>query len=120
MFFSPQDLGSDTTYRTVLRCSKTDESESDAEGNCEAEVQGHTSNPASLEVAAIADTDDDYLVDTLVNEQKFINFELRRLLFVFFFFCISFSIYNLCKLQFKKNLCRKGCCGWEKSCPRCL
>ena len=80
----------------MLRCSKTDESESDAEGNCEAEVQGHTSNPASLEVAAIADTDDDYLVDTLVNEQKFINFELRRLFFVFFFVLnFQFTIFSI-------------------------
>ena len=95
--FFPQDLGSDTTYRTVLRCSKTDESESDAEGNCEAEVQGHTSNPASLEVAAIADTDDDYLVDTLVNEQKFINFELRRLFFcILFGFHYQFTIFANC------------------------
>ncbi|KAI9552770.1 hypothetical protein GHT06_020650 [Daphnia sinensis] len=71
------DLGSDTTYRTVLRCSKTEENE-ESESNCEAEVQGHTSNPASLEVAAIADTDDDFLIDSLVNEQKFINFELLQ------------------------------------------
>nr|CAH0098536.1 unnamed protein product [Daphnia galeata] len=71
------DLGSDTTYRTVLRCSKAEESD-ESESNCEAEVQGHTSNPSSLEVAAIADTDDDYLVDSLVNEHKFINFELLQ------------------------------------------
>lgn len=60
-----------------MRCSKTEENE-DSEDNCEAEVQGHTSNPSSLEVAAIADTDDDFLVDTLVNENKFANFELCR------------------------------------------
>ena len=59
-------------------------------------MQGHTSNPASLEVAAIADTDDDYLVDTLVNEQKFINFELRRLFFVFFFVLnFQFTIFSI-------------------------
>ena len=73
-------MGSDTTYRTVLRCSKTDGEESDGE-NCEAEVQGHTSNPASLEVAAIADTDDDFLLDSQVNEQKFNNFELCNICF---------------------------------------
>ena len=65
-----------------MRCSKAEESD-ESESNCEAEVQGHTSNPSSLEVAAIADTDDDYLVDSLVNEHKFINFELRMTLMYF-------------------------------------
>lgn len=72
------ELGSDTTYRTVLRCSKSEEND-EAEENCEAEVQGHTSNPASLEVAAIADTDDDFeFNDSPVNEEKFINFEILQ------------------------------------------
>ena len=59
-----------------MRCSKSEEND-EAEENCEAEVQGHTSNPASLEVAAIADTDDDFeFNDSPVNEEKFINFEI--------------------------------------------
>ena len=68
----------------MLRCSKSDDHD-DVEGNCEAEVQGHTSNPASLEVAAIADTDDDFEMDSGVNEEKFINFELCNMLIAVFF-----------------------------------
>lgn len=97
-----QDLGSDTTYRTVLRCSKAEEND-DSEGNCEAEVQGHTSNPASLEVAAIADTDDDYLVDSLVNEQKFINFELCKFISQIFFKVFFLWLY-LCHVVQEESL----------------
>ena len=78
----------DTTYRTVLRCSKTDHHGESVSDNCEAEVQGHTTNPASLEVAAIADTDDEYPSlgssgDFGINEEKFINFELCTFFTIF-------------------------------------
>lgn len=115
-----QDLGSDTTYRTVLRCSKTEENE-ESESNCEAEVQGHTSNPASLEVAAIADTDDDFLIDSLVNEQKFINFELCITIFIaFFLFFRSHLFHSFCLIQCRKNLYLKDCYGWAKYYLLCL
>lgn len=74
----------------MLRCSKAEEND-ETEGNCEAKVQGHTTNPASLEVAAIADTEDDIL-DSLVNEEKFINFELCML-----------KIINLCLIIENKD-----------------
>ena len=77
-----QELGSDTTHRTVLRYSKSSEND-EPERNCEAEVQGQSFNPASLEVAAIADTDDDFEFDSGVNEDKFINFEICNS-FIFF------------------------------------
>ena len=70
-------------HKTVLRYSKTDENDV-LEENCEAEVQGHTSNPASLEVAAIADTDDDFEFDSGVNEDKLINFKIRNLFDLFY------------------------------------
>jgi len=73
-----QEVRSDATYGTVLRYSKSGDND-EIEENCEAEVQGHTSNPASLEVAAIADTDDDFEFDPGVNEDKFINFEICNL-----------------------------------------
>ena len=89
---SQGELVTDTTFRTVLRCKSAEEQRGieaesgvGVDSNCEAEVQGHTNNPASLEVAAIADTDDDYLTSgSPVNEEKFINFGLCIYFILFF------------------------------------